>query len=371
MTVPDPAARVGAERPPARRIAVKYDAVRIEDGRVVGLDAAATLVRRVLRVFPGSAVVGPGLERCEGFDLMPLEFCDPARTVVVNMDVIDSLEVWRTLRHSTKAADVEPSVMNLLWWPPSTTTHALDRAALSLSCAVVPTFADSKRTAQEIAEIVRLWTVPALAGRARIAWVNLGFRLDHVQPRCPTPVPTVLYPATSLAARKRPELFLEVVDRVRALVPIRTEVHLQSSQLTRDLALRMSSRQRRDWMWVGPLTATRGDYWGLLARATAFLATSREESYGMAYVEALAAGVVGVFPDLPWAHALLPAGYPLRYRTREEAVALLRRAVTEPEACRREVDAAVGGSLVNHLRAQHSDAGFDRALRDRVAEWFP
>lgn len=352
----------------SNRIAVKYDAVEIVDGRVAGHDSAATLVRRILRVFPNSIVIGSGPRRCEGFDLMPLEFLDPVHTIVVNMDVLDSLEVWRTLKQGAPTDAPDPKVMNFLWWPPSTRPHRIDLAALALSCALIPTFADSERTAQEVGEIIARWTVPPLAQGARIGWVNLGFRLDHVQPRRETEHPVVLYPATYLSDRKRPDLFLDVVERVHAAVPIRVEARLVESHLIRDLALRMS---RREWMWVGPLTATREDYWGALAGTTAFLATSSEESYGMEYVEALAAGAVGVFPDLPWVNAMLPAGYPLLYRSRDEAVALLTRAVTEPDACRREVDAAIGGSLVDVLREHHSDAGFDRALRDRVAEWFP
>lgn len=354
------------------RIAVKYDAVEIDpDGRVAGHDSAATLVRRILRVFPGSIVIGAGPRRCAGFDLMPLEFCDPARTILVSMDVLDSLEVWRTMRRSAAPGDPDPRIMNFQWWPPSTRPHLMDQAALALSAALMPTFADSERTAHEIRQIVRRYTVPQLADRARLGWVNLGFRTDHVQPRDEVALasrpPVVLYPATYLSERKRPELFLEIVERVRQDVRIRAEVRLHESHLTRDLALRMS---QREWIWVGPLNATREGYWKDLAKATAFLATSDDESYGMAYVEALAAGVVGIFPDLPWTRALLPDGYPYLYGTREEATAMLRLAVTEPTRCRADVDAAVGGSLAEVLRTEHSDAVFDRALRARVQDWF-
>lgn len=356
------------------RIAVKYAGLELDNaGRVAGHDSGATLVRRILRVFPGSIVVGPGPRRGDGFDVIPLEFLNPASTIVVTMDVLDSLEVVRELRRSAAAQgygpEAAPRVMNFLWWPPSTYPELEDRAALALSCALVPTFADSERTAHEVRELISRLVVASLAERTRVGWVNLGFRLDHVQPRRPLPPgapPVVQYPATYLSERKRPELFLDVVERVHQSVPIRVEVRLHESQLTHDLALRMS---RKEWIWVGPL-ATRSDYWADLSGTTAFLATASEESYGMAYVEALAAGVVGVFPDLPWAHALLPAGYPLFYRTREEAVALLRRAVTAPASCLAEVDAAVGGSLAEVLRTEHSDAVFDRALRARVAEWF-
>ena len=146
--------------------------------------------------------------------------------------------------------------------------------------------------------------------------VNLGFRLEHVQPRHEPEVPVVLYPAIYLSERKQPQLFIDVVERLVKRTPIKVEARLHESHLVSEQAMRLS---RRDWTWVGPLTASRDDYWQALARTTAFLATALEESYGLAYVEALAAGAVGVFPDRPWARSILPAGYPFLYATAAEA----------------------------------------------------
>ena len=200
-----------------------------------------------------------------------------------------------------------------------------------------------------------------------MAWVNLGFRLDHVRPRQDASTPLVLYPAIYVSERKQPRLFLEVVERVHDKTPIRVEARLHESHLVSELAMRMS---HRDWMWVGPLTATRDSYWEALSRTTAFLATSREESYGLEYVEALAAGAVGVFPDLPWARDLLPPTYPFRYRTAQEAEAMLLRAVTDTAACRAELDVCAGGDFAGWLQARHSDDRFDRAIVDHVRDWF-
>ena len=346
------------------KVAIKHDAALVDgSGHVVGHDAGSTLVRRLLRVFPGSELIGPGPRRCAGFDLIPLEFVDPVTTVVISMDVLDSVDVWRTLR----PAGAEPRLMNFLWWPTTTYPHPVEQAALALSCALFPTFANSERTANEAREVVSRWTVQPLAEKARLAWVNLGFRLEHVRPRHEPPVPLVLYPAIYVSERKQPRLFLEVVERVRERTPIRVEARLHESHLVSELAMRMSARE---WMWVGPLTATRDGYWDALSRTTAFLATATEESYGLEYVEALAAGAVGVFPDLPWAHALLPEGYPMFYRSPAEAEEQLHRAVTDPTGCWREIDASAGGSLARWLRDQHSDDLFEKAITARVHEWF-
>ena len=201
-----------------RRVAIKHDAALVDaDGHVVGHDAGSTLVRRLLRVFPGAELIGPGPRRCEGFDLIPLEFVDPVTTVIINMDVLDSVDVWRTLR----PAGAEPRLMNFVWWPTTTYPQPVEQYALALSCALFPTFANSERTATEVREVVARYTVSELAEKAKVAWVNLGFRLDHVRPRQEPTTPLVLYPAIYVSERKQPRLFLEVVERVHDQVPIR------------------------------------------------------------------------------------------------------------------------------------------------------
>jgi len=346
------------------KVAIMYVAAQVDaEGHVTGHDAGATLVRRLLRVFPGALLVGPGPRHCAGFDVIPLEFIDGSETVVINMDVLDSLGVWQTL----KANCDEPRLMNFVWWNTSQFTHQVQRATLALSCALFPTFANSERTASEVREIVSAWAVQPLAEKARIAWVNLGIRLEHVQPRQEPDVPVVLYPAIYLSDRKQPQVFLDVVERVHKRTPIRVEARLYESHLISEQAMRLS---RKDWTWVGPLTASREDYWEALARTTAFLATAVEESYGLEYIEALVAGAVGVFPNLPWARAILPEGYPFFYRTAAEAETMLYRAVTDTAACRQELDDAVDGSFAQWLRARHDDDLFEKAIADRVTEWF-
>lgn len=349
---------------PANRVAIKLAGLHVDaDGRIVGHDAGATLVRRLLRVFPGAVVIGPGPAHHAEVDVLPLEFLEAHRTVVINMDVLDSVGTWQTLRRSCD----EPMLMNFVWFNTSRHTHPVQQAALALSCGLFPTFANSARTATEVREIVRSWTIPAIHESARIAWVNLGIRLEHVKPRNEPPVPVVLYPAIYFSPRKQPEVFLEVVERVARRTPIRVEARLHESSLISEPAMRLS---RRDWAWVGPLTASREDYWEALARTTAFLATAREESYGLAYVEALVAGAVGVLPDRAWARALVPDGYPFLYRSVDEAEAMLLRAVTDTAACRAAIDDAAGGSFSAWLADRHDDDDFEREVERRVREWF-
>lgn len=351
------------------RVAVKYgsfsrEPLVDEDGRLIDKGAGNVLVKRLLRVFDDAILVGPENRRCDGFDMVPLEFIDAEQTVVINMDVIDTIAVFQVLhRHGA-----EPKLMNFEWINPSVYHHRVNFAAMGLSFAMFPTFCNSERTASEVREVVRRWTVQPLAEKAKIDWVNLGVNLERVQQRQATDVPVVLYPAIYMYERKQPRLFLEIVERLAKRTEIRVEARLHESHLVSELAMTLGMK---DWAWVGPLTTTREGYWSALSRTTAFLATALEESYGLEYVEALLAGAIGVFPDRPWVHTILPSKYPFLYSSPAQAEELLYRAVTEPDACRAELDASVGGDFIEWVRAAHNDDNFEKAIVAKVAEWFP
>lgn len=346
-----------------RRLAIKWDAVVVDDGHVIGHDAGATLVRRLLRLRPDPILIGPGPRRGEGFEIMPLEFVDANTTVVINMDVLDSTKVWRVL---SEHGD-HPAVMNFQWGPTTTYADQVPQLVEALSFAIFPTFANSERTASAVRETLNRWTVPDVAAKARIGWANLGFTVEHVQPRHPTAIPVVLYPAIYLSDRKRPRLFLDIVERVHRQMPLRVAMRLHESHLVSELAMSLS---QKDWYWVGPLTATRVSYWEALAGTTAFLATAVEESYGLEYVEAMAAGVIGVLPDAPWARALVPPGYPFLWNNAEQAATLLKRALTEPQACTAELNALADGDFTAWIARRHDDTSFEDSLTERLNDWF-
>ncbi|QWW19139.1 glycosyltransferase [Schaalia sp. 19OD2882] len=348
------------------RIAVKRDATTVsEEGHVTGKDAGSTLVRRLLRIFPGSVVLGEQARQCEGFDVVPLDFVDPEEFLVVNMDVTDSPTVWNHLHQETGVE--HPRIMNLLWWPTTPLVQREQVATIALSCALFPTFAVSRRSAQEVRDLVERWTVADVASGLQLGWVNPGFRLEHVQRHCEPSVPVVLYPSIYLSARKRPQDFVEVIDQVHDEVDFSVDMRLHETHLDSDVARSIATR---DWVNLAPLLTGRPDYWAALSHARAFVATSVDESYGLGCVEAMGAGAIGIFPDREWARALLPEAYPFVYRDTTQAATMLHRVLTDPEGCRQAVDASVGGDFVAWVNAGHSDQAFERALTGAVHDWF-
>ena len=346
------------------KVAVHYKGLDIDsDGNVAGHDAGDTLVRRLVRLFPGIQLVGPRTQTYPDFDLVTLEAINGEDTVVINMDVIESVRIWRVLRKTTET----PKIMNFMWRDARRYESEVETAALSLSCALFPTFANSERMSVAIAETVRRWTIKPLSERAQITGANLGIRWDHVHPRQEPDVPVVLYPAMYMSPRKRPELFFDIVSQVAKRTPIRVEARLAENHLVTEPAMKLG-RQR--WATVRPLVPRRADYWDALAHTTAFLATASDESYGLEYVEALVAGAIGIFPDLEWSHGIVPADYPFFYRTPGEAEDLLYRAVTDTAACRAELDDCAGGSFTQWLHDHHDDSNFESTMAEQVQRWF-
>lgn len=350
------------------RVAIKYGLTANqplvdENGDIIGQEAGPVLVRRLLRLFEPAILIGPTSQRCNGFDMVPLEFLDANDTLVINMDVIDSTGVWGVL-HSTAAS---PKLMNFVWWSASQNYHhRVNKALLGLTFALFPTFANSERTASEVREIMRKWTTQPFVEQAKLSWSNLGVRVERVQPRQERAVPIVLYPAIYVHDRKQPWEFIDIVEKVAKKTRIDVQMRLHEAHLISEPAMHMSNHK---WAWVGPLF-TREGYWEALAETTAFVATAKEESYGLEYIEALLAGVIGIFRDSAWARAILPEGYPFLYNTQAEAVAMLTEAVTDPAGCRARLDQLVGGSFTDWIRETHSDDDFEKALSTKVKAWF-
>lgn len=348
-------------------IAIKRDATEVgEDGRVVGLDAGATLVRRFLRLFPDAQLIGSDPRQCAGFEMVPLDLLDPLETIIINMDVTDSPQLWEQLYLQSGGDD--PQIMNFVWFPVARGLQPVQRASLALSCALFPTFANSQRVALDVKQLVADLTVPSLAEGAQLGWVNLGFRVAHVQRRQDTDKPVVLYPAIYLSGRKRPDMFLRIVDKVSATTPLEVQMNLEQLDLE-ELAPELLAPYPQ--ISAQPLYRDRAAYYDALSRVTAFLATSTDEAYGLTYVEALGAGAVGVFPDLPWARELLPQRYPFLYKDEDEATAMLAQVVADPQGAAERLDLAAGGSFAEWLRDNHNDDAFDREVRHRVTRWFP
>ena len=357
-------------------VAVKYgwltdEPIITPDGSLVTTDGGVTVARRVLTMYPGAVLLGSSTGKADGFDVVTFEDLDPT-TLVINLDVIDSVSVFQRLHRS----GAEPRIMNFQWINPSTFHHPVNFAAMGLSYAMFPTFCAGERTAVEVREVARKWTVPTLAERVRVAWADLGVRAEMVRPRQATDIPVVLYPAISTIARKQPQAFVEIVEAVAKQTPIRVEARLNSTALASDTAMYLS---RQKWAKVRPLAKAREEYWDELSKTTAFVGTATEEAYGLEYVEALMAGAVGILPDKPWAHRLVPEGYPFLYTTKIEAEQMLLRAVTSPDQCRSEVDAVAArtlaagpttGALQTWIQANHNVANFDEQFKAQVTQWF-
>ncbi len=357
-------------------VAVKYgwltdEPIITPDGSLVTTDGGVTVARRVLQMYPDAVLLGSFTGKADGFDVVTYSDLDPA-SLVINLDVIDSVGVFQRLHRG----GAEPRIMNFQWINPSTFHHPVNFAAMGLSYAMFPTFCAGERTAVEVREVARKWTVPTLAERVRVAWADLGVRAEMVRPRQTTDIPVVLYPAISTVARKQPQAFVEIVEAVAKQTPIRVEARLNTTALASETAMYLS---RQKWAKVRPLAKGREEYWDELSRTTAYVATATEEAYGLEYVEALMAGAVGILPNKPWAQRLVPDGYPFLYESKAQAEQMLLRAVTSPDQCRAEVDAvaarAIGatsnaGALQAWIQANHNVADFDEQFKAQVREWF-
>ncbi|AZZ39478.1 hypothetical protein C0Z10_06635 [Acidipropionibacterium jensenii] len=340
------------------------DPVVDENGGFAGRGAGGAIAGRLFTIFPEAVLVGPQDRQVGAITMRTLQHLDPRRDLIINLDVLDSIGLFQRLHRS----GAEPRILNIQWLPPSHFHHKVNFAAMGLSFALFPTLCSGERTAGEVSEIVRRWTIPPLAHQARIGWFHPGIRDDLLRPHTDPDVPVVLYPAIHLVDSKKPKIFLKVVRDVASRMPLKMEARLAQRDLASVMAMKMSNPR---WAKVSPLFGEKEEYWESLSHATAFLATAHEEAYGMEYLEALLAGAVGIFPHQPWAAHLVPAFYPYLYATEDQAADMLQEVLSDPAAARKAVDDSAGGSLKDWILANHTRAEGNEALRAQIADWFP
>lgn len=351
------------------KVAVKYGALTntplvTPDGYAATESGQALMAQRIRDLFPGSVLLGREAQRAKDVEIVSYATIDPSDTLVINLDVLDSVHVFQKL-HSSGA---EPHIMNFQWINPSVYHHPVNYAALGLSYGFFPTFCSSERTAAEVREVLDRWGIPSVASRARIASAEIGVSVERPVVRIPTDEPIVLYPAITMEARKQPEQFYDIVSAVAKRTTIRVVARLAPSYLTNSHALKLATER---WSSVSPLRASRDDYWTELSKTAAFVATSVEEAYGMQYVEAMRAGAIGILPNRDWAKRLVPDNYPYLYSTNAEAVEMLYEAVVDPQLASDKVDEAVGGGhFTSWIKEHHDRSTFDQRFVAQVKEWF-
>ncbi len=350
------------------KYAVKFGALQAQpvvdaDGRLIASSGQATIASRLLDMYPGAVLLGSQRRACDGFDMVLLDDIDPLDTLVINIDILDTVGIFQRLHRD----GAEPRILNFQWINPSSYHHPVNFAAMALAYCFFPTFCSGERTAAEVAEVAVRWMPQRLTERLRIGWADLGVRVERLQERKATHIPIVLYPAVSAVERKRPELFYDIVSNVQKKTPIEVVARLAQSSLVTPFAMKLGTQR---WSTVSPLRQQKADYWADLAKTTAFVATASEESYGLEYVEAMLAGAIGILPDLAWARELVPAGYPFLYDTQAQAEAMLLRAVTAPQQCLAELDALTGGSFTGWIKDHHALREFEQAFKKQVAAWF-
>jgi hypothetical protein len=331
-------------------------------GRPGGEDSGGSLLRRLMRLVDDPVLVdesAAGWVPVRWGDLSyaraPLRLVPVNDTVLVNLDVVDSPELYVRLRRGSWRN--RPLLVNVVWWNLSEWTDPVERRLLAVSFASFPTFCNSARTEAEVRDAI-VAHCPAAGWTARLASENLGVTDPGVEPDLAAR--SVVYPAMWLFARKRPEMFGAIVSAVAAQARVPVRVRLAARELDRPVAKSWAAQPG----WQVSRLAPAEQYRRELASATVFVATALDESYGVQYAELMLAGAVGLFPDRDWVDTLVPRSFPLRFDSVDKARQLLRAVLAQPDAARKLMVGPVAA-----LRREHRPELFDDAFVKQLHEW--
>lgn len=361
------------------RVALKCDGQLIskpfltEDGELAGNDSGAVVARRILAAFEDPILIwGDEVRQTRWGEIRPLHKIDVNDTVILSMDALETLSLYSTLKLTPRWH--HPKVMNIGWYEVADFRGGVTGWHFAASAAGVPFFGNGPKIVEEArAHVNKVMGVKAVA-QMETGWAYLGVDLDRIDAarleKHPNHRPVLKYPAVLSGDRKRPELFIEIAQQATMFEQAFVRVRLLPGKP--GLENPVWDEVKRDGRWrVDPLLPSKDDYYASLWQDTAFLATSKDESYGLVYVEAMYAGQVGVFLEAPWVRQVVPADYPFVARTPAEAVAYVKLALSDPARCHQLIESACGRPLRDWIREHHDSRQFEIGLRKAVREWFP
>ena len=342
----------------------------VSDGKIVGNNSGLFLARKLIEKYPGIMLLdrdAGGVTECDGFTTGPLRKVDPADTLVVSMDVLESQRLSYGLRWSPR---VVPKIANFFWANVSDPDYAAkqDRILLAASAACFPTFANSAKTEGDLVKAMELNLSPRHVRGARLSSAPLGIDVAKVPERVWGEVPerpVVLYPGIYVMGRKRPELWLDVMDSVAAKTPVAGRVRYSDRHADRPIVADM---KKRAWLDVQRQDKQQA-YYDSLVDVDVVFGTSSDESYGLAFMEAMMAGAVPVFPDVGWAHVLVGKDWPLLFSSRQDAHAMVTWACRDLGAARELM--VEHGLTRAELAKTHSIDVFLESLDGFLRQQFP
>lgn len=326
----------------------------VVDGHINGESSGHTLLRRLVGLVEEPAILVPtASERGSGEGMVTTVTLDQ----LTHYDAVISFNPRKTLELYEKGGGarwLKPQLANFVWFNLSEESDSLKRQMQALSFAKFPTFCNSKRTAAEVIHDLRTTVTPAMADqRPSFRWAPLGIDpvlVDTDQPQGYVEVPKVWYPSTWMFARKQPTLWMDVMAKVQPHVLLEAVMRLHRAALPQV----PDAFDRMPWLTIQPMIPDRVWYRRELQTYTAFLATAEDESYGLAYLEALSAGVIGVFLDRPWVREILPPDYPLIV-SKQDLVGTMISVLRNVEATRQWI----WPDILHWINDEHSEARFD------------
>jgi hypothetical protein len=324
----------------------------VEGGRIPGADSGRVLLRRLMSYFDQPIVISPypwhpNQGDPDGFEVRTVDQL-PKDCLVISMDPLQAVPLYLQLKRSWRD---DPKIVNFAWYHLSDYRDPVARAQIATALAAFPTFANSQRSATQLRELGRALFQPTV--EYDISWASLGIDLYRIPTRrlAPGAKPTVAFPAMWANGRKGWEDWSDIVDAARARIDLQP-------------IIRLHPRSPKPDGWEVEGLLSEDAYYEALDEVDVFVATSKEESYGLQYLELLAAGAVGIFPDRPWARAILSDTYPLVYSTVNEAKTMLLAALRHLE------DARVAMPPRTWIAENHSSYLFRRAFLTYVDERF-
>lgn len=244
--------------------------------------------------------------------------------------------IWHTVltnRYMNSRYAVKVPIVNWQMW--TATTQQLrevpeyyagepDIVAESLASLFAENIWESEVLYQAHLETIRQYVVPSVLKKVTaqshviangVDWPSLEAVYERRQQRTEQ---ACLFWGGRLSNQKKPRITFPLMQRVATVTGCPVRVTTNRPEHDPDVA--WTREQFPNWELL--TKADRSTFYEQMSQGDVFMCDSPSESYGVAWLEMLAAGLLGVFAPAWWNKTLLPDWYPFVSESAEERVAM-------------------------------------------------
>lgn len=237
---------------------------------------------------------------------------DINNSLILNYDVGNTLELAKEL---SVVGFVFPKIVNSFLGSFKEKVSQIELYSSILGMTLYPTIFNSMSSLEQFKELQSKVLSYGLISKSHLSAIPIGVDIEKLSQYQSAKNNVFIYPGNQIITEKNFEDVIKAFDYLYALgLDFKLKMFVYSQY--------WEKIPKRDYIEVNE-SLPQEEFWNEASKCGAFLSMSKSESYGLAYLELIKIGLVGIFKDEQWVRFIY-GNYPYVGKSIEEVVLLLK-----------------------------------------------